>query len=129
VEERVTTTGTAPNDAPSLNLQHALSLTGGSTELLLELAEIFVREVPDQIAALRAAESSHDAKALTRTAHTVKGAARLFGARAVEQSAEQVEDLAKSDDFIRAAPHCRQLIAAICDLCTDLANFTQGDRR
>ncbi|MEQ8859020.1 MAG: Hpt domain-containing protein [Pseudomonadales bacterium] len=69
----------------------ARSLTGGDDALLDEIVELFPIESGRHLDGVREAIAASDAERLERSAHTLKSAARMFGARAVVQLAEDVE--------------------------------------
>ncbi len=69
----------------------ALARLGGDAALLREAAAEYVEVGPRMAAALRDAAASGDADTLLRTAHTIAGAAGVFGAGAVVEHAAALE--------------------------------------
>ena len=68
----------------------------GDSELLKELAGIFLAECPKMLEEIRAALSAADSKALERAAHTLKGSVGNFAMPGPWESAQRLELLAKS---------------------------------
>ena len=64
---------------------------------MIELVELFVRELPDRIAAIHRALESRDLQALATLAHQLKGAAGGYGYGTITASAQMVEDLTKAE--------------------------------
>lgn len=69
----------------------ARSLTGGDDALLDEIVELFPVESARHLEGVREAIAAADAEGLERSAHTLKSAARMFGARSVVALAEEME--------------------------------------
>jgi two-component system sensor histidine kinase/response regulator len=68
----------------------------GDSELLKELAGIFLHECPRMLDEIRAALGAADSKALERAAHTLKGSVGNFAMPGPWESAQRLELLAKS---------------------------------
>ena len=77
----------------------ALRQVGGDRALLAELAAAFRGESRTLMAQLREAITTGDAAKLRRAAHTLKGAAGVFGAEAAFDTAMRVESLAAAGDL------------------------------
>jgi HPt (histidine-containing phosphotransfer) domain-containing protein len=71
----------------------ARNLTGGDENLLNDLVELFPQEGAKHLAAIKTAIEHGDVAALTRAAHTLKSSAKLFGAQALADCAQQIENL------------------------------------
>jgi two-component system, sensor histidine kinase and response regulator len=68
----------------------------GDSEVLKELAGIFLRECPRMLDEIRAALGAADSKALERAAHTLKGSVGNFAMPGPWETAQRLELLAKS---------------------------------
>ena len=77
----------------------ALENADGSEELLMELIEVFNEEYPDMMRQVRAAIDAGDAVALRRTAHNLKGSARIFGAEPTTEVAQRLETMGADGDL------------------------------
>ena len=63
----------------------------GDTELFVQIAEIFLGDVPAQLAALQAAEDSGDLASLRAAAHKIKGSVATFAAGDAHAAAKTLE--------------------------------------
>jgi len=88
-----------------------LARAGGSAAVRTRLVEVFLREGPTLLKALREALSSGDAESLRRHAHTLKSSLDLFGAAAARATAEEIEELSRKGAFAEALP----LAASLAD--------------
>jgi HPt (histidine-containing phosphotransfer) domain-containing protein len=79
-----------------------LDRLGGDAQLLNELIEIHLNQSPSLLAAARGALQEKDGQELARVAHTIKGSAGNFLARATVAMAERLEAFADQGDFSRA---------------------------
>ena len=73
----------------------------GEPDVLAEIFQLFLNEVPKRIDALRSAVRSGDAVTVQRTAHSLKGSSGNIGARAMSEVCRQLDDRAKSGDAAR----------------------------
>jgi PAS domain S-box-containing protein len=112
------TAGPAPaaEEEPTVNRAAALERVGGDVGLLGELAELFLRDCPQQLAEVRAAVVRGDVPAVRRLAHTLKGAAGTLGAAAAADAALRLETMARNNDLAEAPPACAVLEAALARL-------------
>jgi signal transduction histidine kinase/DNA-binding response OmpR family regulator/HPt (histidine-containing phosphotransfer) domain-containing protein len=72
--------------------------------LIRNVANIFVRDMPDKLEALRAALREEDSAALARLAHAMKGSAANLGAHGIAAICAEVEVCAANSEF-EGAPH------------------------
>ncbi len=96
--------GPAAAGAPLWDREAALRGLDGDEELLNELIDVFVAEVPAQLTTLRGALERSDLADIADAAHAVKGMAGHFGAEDVTALAlklEQSARAAKSADYAR----------------------------
>lgn len=90
--------------APLWDRDAALRGLDGDEELLNELIDVFVAEVPAQLTTLRGALERSDLSALADAAHAIKGMAAHFRAEDLRSSAMKLEQSARagrSDDYPR----------------------------
>ena len=69
------------------------------SDLLRQAIDIFLADVPRQLAALRQVVAARNAAALERTAHKLKGTALGVGARQLAGVAAVVEEAARAGHF------------------------------
>jgi PAS domain S-box-containing protein len=81
----------------------ALRKVGGDRALLEELADAFRAESRTLLTQLREAIEATDAASVRRAAHTLKGAAGVFGAHPACETAKQLESSGTSGDLSHAA--------------------------
>jgi HPt (histidine-containing phosphotransfer) domain-containing protein len=70
----------------------------GDAELFVQIAEIFLDEVPQQLAALQAAQDSGDLETLRAAAHKLKGSVATFAAKDALTAAKTLEQACKDGD-------------------------------
>jgi two-component system, sensor histidine kinase and response regulator len=82
--------------AAPLDWEEARNRIGGSQEVLLDLAELFLEECPKMMAQIRAAIDAGAHADLRRTAHTLKGSAAVFVAQPTEEAAQRLETMGET---------------------------------
>ena len=78
-------------------------------DLLSDLVEMFIYEVPGQLATLEAALAENDAAAIRLTAHTLKGTGGNFGASRMQTLAGAIEEKGRIGSLDGAAATFAQL--------------------
>jgi CheY-like chemotaxis protein len=96
----------------------ALRTAGGNRELLTEIVEAFLEESRRLMKAMQEAADQGDMVTLERSAHTLKSAARYFGANHASETALRLELMGRD----RQLPHVREGLA---ELQAELANLTR----
>jgi HPt (histidine-containing phosphotransfer) domain-containing protein len=76
----------------------------GEPDVLAEVLNLFLEEVPPRIARLRNAWRAGNIQEVHRAAHSLKGSAGNIGARRLFEVCRQLDDLSKSGDPAAAAP-------------------------
>ena len=103
---------TVPSDQPNPNddpLARLLSLFHDDPSTVRDIVEIFLEDVPTTLDGLDRALIAHDADALAKTAHTMKGMLRNFGLDALGNQLEQLERFACAADFASSDPQLKQV--------------------
>jgi len=77
----------------------ALSRVGGDADLLREVIELFLDDVPQTLEGIRNAVAAHDATALEHQAHSLKGSVSTFGARRAFEAALALEKQGRSKNL------------------------------
>jgi two-component system, sensor histidine kinase and response regulator len=75
----------------------------GEPDLLIELIELFLTDIPPQLDALREAVEAGDAHSVKRIAHTLKGSCGNMGAVRMGAICAELEEIGSSED-LAAAP-------------------------
>ncbi|HVZ06018.1 Hpt domain-containing protein [Hyphomicrobium sp.] len=99
-----------PAASGPLDIQHLRRYTFGDQALEKEILSLFLAQLPETIAALRAAANQRDWKV---AAHTLKGSSRAVGAFRLGDIAQEAEQLTYGADAeVRADAICRLQEAA-----------------
>lgn len=109
-----------------LNLAAALERVGGDQLLLEEVAQLFLETSPDLLGEIRRAVEAREARALERTAHTLKGSVGNFGAEAAYQAALRLEKMGRSGDLTAVEEALGALESEMERLRPALATLGQG---
>jgi two-component system, sensor histidine kinase and response regulator len=105
--------------------QATLACVKGDKAMLQEIVQLFFTETPKLVAAIREAITHGDSQALQRTAHSLKGTVRSFGAQAAGDAALRLEVMGRDDDLTHAALACAALEQEVANLEQALAVFRQ----
>jgi len=127
--ERKTTMNNEPQDSNELlNRSLLLDRLEGDQELLLELLHVFQEETPRLLAAMKEAIQMRDMNGLSRSAHSMKGAAGTISAIRTATDASQLEQDAKNGDvescisgLARLERDVEQLLPLLADICQGVA--------
>lgn len=84
---------------PLADRDHLLKAFENDRGLFKELVEIFVNDYPQMLNSLRASLKAVDAKAFSRSAHSLKGMLRNFQAEALAETAFDLEKRGKQGDL------------------------------
>jgi two-component system, sensor histidine kinase and response regulator len=83
----------------------------GEPDVLKELIELFLEDIPSQLKALREAEERDDAMSVERTAHTLKGSSGNMGATRMATLCAELEEVGGSGNLANAPELLEQLKA------------------
>jgi two-component system, sensor histidine kinase and response regulator len=104
----------------------ALAGLDNDESLLQKVAELFGRECPRLLGAVRAAVQEKDARRLERAAHALKGSVGLLHARRATEAAPRLELLGQGGDLGKAGEALAELEDALARLDQALAAFRAG---
>ncbi|MGK3999349.1 response regulator [Sorangium sp. So ce1024] len=121
--ERLTSSPSSITSRPMFDRTRALERTGGDTDLLRELAEVFLEECPRWMAEIDEAVTAGDARKLQRAAHSLKGGVDSFGARGAFEAAFALEKMARANELGSLAEAQFALRAQIERLIPELVAF------
>jgi two-component system, sensor histidine kinase and response regulator len=116
----------AEADQQVIDWEAALKICAGDRELLRDVAEAFLEEHPRRIDEIRRAIDTADWELLHRSAHTIKGSMRYFGAAAVFDRAFGLEQLAANQSLEGAEEIFGLLKQELAKLVPHLINYVQG---
>ena len=109
-----------------LDWERALDNVDGSEDLLLELAQLFIDTCPGMLNEIREAIGNRDAAALQRTAHNLKGSARIFAAGGAVEEALRLEEMGAASEFDQADECFPHLEREVMQLSTALSERIAG---
>ena len=100
----------------------ALERLGDDRELLMEIIQVFVEEIPEQILQLKAAFEESDKDKLKRMGHTIKGSAGNLGAIGIQRVALEIENSGDNNDFEKSSNLIEKLESEISNFQKVLQN-------
>jgi HPt (histidine-containing phosphotransfer) domain-containing protein len=93
----------------SISTEELLERINGDLGFLSELLDIFRKDYPQQIQAVRQAITGDDASALQRVGHTLKGSLGNLAAPMASRIATDLESMGKSGNLARAGIRAAEL--------------------
>jgi HPt (histidine-containing phosphotransfer) domain-containing protein len=118
---------TVRSPGETMDWEAALDSVGGDVQLLKEVAQEALGELPRLVDQLKQAIEDGNAPTAQRAAHTIKGVVRLFGAGTAGQLAEIIEGRARDNDLREAAHGFGQIEPELADITLALERFIQSD--
>jgi CheY-like chemotaxis protein len=94
---------------PVFDVGTVLDSLDGDSELLREVAGIFLAQAPKHMEKIRAAISDQDAKVLARAAHALKGSAANLLAQGVVTAASQLEEFGRAG----SVAGCKEILVSL----------------
>ncbi|HDM76392.1 MAG TPA: Hpt domain-containing protein [Deltaproteobacteria bacterium] len=110
------------NEGKALAVQSVLERLGGDEELLCEVIDLFIEEVPDILTTLEAAIESGDWESAAKLAHTLKGSSSNVGAERFASVVLELENHSKEENSsgaIKAYRTLRDEFAAVKQFVSD----------
>jgi two-component system sensor histidine kinase/response regulator len=108
-----------------VNREALLARVEGDSQLLREMAELFLKTYPKLLNEIRQAIERQDAPALERAAHSLKGSVSNFVAREAVLAASELENMATRRDLARAPRACEELTGTLERLRPTLESLTK----
>jgi PAS domain S-box-containing protein len=123
-EADVSASAAEPGEAlPVIDWNSALRTVGQDRALLAEIIQESLAELPSLVQQLESHAASGDAAAAARTAHTIKGTGRAFGAARLMHLARRIEEWTAADGTDSILGQLPGLRSAADDLCDALREF------
>ena len=119
----------APGETAAVDWEKAVAQFGGDEGVVSELAELFLAECPGLETGIREAIDAGNAADLRRHAHTLKGSAGVFMARAAVAAAQRLEQMGRDGDLSEAEEAWPALAAELDRLTRDLAERVAEAKR
>ncbi|MBI2298134.1 MAG: response regulator [Armatimonadetes bacterium] len=92
-----------PAGVPMIDLDDVMERFDGDEQLICELVDLFLGDLPYRMTEVRDAVSTRDAAALQRAAHTIKGAIGIFSAPTAYAAALVLERAGKDEELADAS--------------------------
>lgn len=105
-----------------IDLAHLRRYTFGDRALEKEVLHLFVTQLPETLAALRAAASEREWR---MAAHTLKGSSRAVGAWRIASLAQDAESLSCGGDH----EACEEVISRLDDAASETSSFIDATYR
>ena len=99
-----------------------LDVVGGSVELFRRVREVFAKQTPELLAAIRTAAAERDANAVARHAHKLKGSLSNFPRDSGATVAAELERVAREGDLRKVDEMLTELERAVARLTAEMAN-------
>ncbi|NBB95645.1 MAG: Hpt domain-containing protein [Planctomycetes bacterium] len=104
----------------AIDYDEALDRMDGDRDLLREMAELVLEDIPYQLTTMQQAMDADDSEALAKSAHSLKGAVANLAARSTQQAASDLEQAARVGDMDRVAAGLRVLQQQLDSLVPEL---------
>ena len=106
--------------------QEAVAGVDGDSELLAEMACLFVESYAEQVSAIGTGVARGDCKVVERTAHALKGAIANFSSRGAFERARILEEMGRRGDLTDAAQVFTELKESLGCLIHTLSELYTG---
>jgi len=111
------------------DLSKALEVVDGDMELFEEIADLFQKNLPDNIAQIREGIAKGDANALEQAAHSLKGSVGNFGTKRAFDAAYKLEVMGKEGRLAEADAALSELEKELKDLEAAMKEALSGDEK
>ena len=113
--------GDVPHAEPEEEPASLLEVVGGNVELFARVRDVFAKQTPELIAAIRAAVAAGDREALAKHAHKLRGSLSNFPRSRGASLAADLEVAAKGGELADVAATVDDLEAAVARLTEQMA--------
>jgi len=104
----------------TFNIPTAMENVLDDPALFREITDIFLKELPDNLAKIRQAVLEKDGTSIERVAHSLKGSVGNFGADEAHETAQRLETHGKENHFELAEKEAATLETSLHDLAHEL---------
>jgi HPt (histidine-containing phosphotransfer) domain-containing protein len=112
-----------------LDVEVALAHVDGDTQLLSELAEMFVQDFPRMAEDLREGILHSDYAIVERTAHTLRGRLAFFGITMLREQLSDLERMGRDQDLAAALELLTDIKIAMDPIVVEFETLTRGKGR
>lgn len=99
------------------DLEQLEAITGGDPDFEREVLDEYLASAPTDVEKIRQAIAAHDADALGRAAHALKGSSATIGAKGLAVIAKDLEMAGKHGRVAEAPPLFARLACAFDETC------------
>lgn len=99
----------AASQTPPIDIDRIMTRVGGRKQILKKMVDVFLEELPDQIAVLHRAIDQQSPEDLRQAAHALKGSVANFDAKATYETAFALEQMGKTNNLSQASATCQTL--------------------
>lgn len=110
---------------PVIDLQTLEKMTAGDSELLADVAVIFVRSLPELESKIRFGIENHEYEEIENATHQLRGRVGYFGARGIQEAARQLESAARQQELGDVENLYRKVFDGIDQLLEELRVITK----
>jgi two-component system sensor histidine kinase/response regulator len=107
----------------------ALEVVDGDKNVFIEIADLFLENLPDSIAQIREAIANSDSNALDKAAHSLKGSVGNFGTKRAFEAAYRLELMGKEGRLAEADVALSELEKELTDLEVAMKEALSGDEK
>ena len=111
------------------DLSKALEVVDGDMELFKEIADLFKKNLPDNIAQIRVAIAKSDSNALEQAAHSLKGSVGNFAAKRAFEAAYRLEVIGREGKLAEADAALSELEKELKTLEAAMKVALSGDEK
>jgi two-component system, sensor histidine kinase and response regulator len=112
-----------PSTKEVMDVRDALNRLGDDEDLLRDIVQIFLEDVPGMIEKIHKAVAETDANSLQRAAHSLKGLTATLSAHGVVSAAAQLEHIATSRNLAEAAQAAAEVERRVNELTQAAQQF------
>lgn len=115
------------NVSRAFDSDEALSNVGGDLDTFRSMVPLFTQECSEMLRLIESGIANEDGSLIQRGAHTIKGAAAVFGASAVAQAALELEMIGKESRLDEVDPQLNLLRSLLDSLDEELCEFARSN--
>ena len=109
------------NEQEHIDRRKALQWLDGDERMLVKIKEIFMKNIPSQVEALKAYLDADDIESTERQAHMIMGSSAMIGASVMSDEAWRIEQSAIAGDMDAARAHFTRFAEEYGKVITALA--------
>ncbi|MBA3673652.1 MAG: Hpt domain-containing protein [Chitinophagaceae bacterium] len=112
----------------TISLDYLSASVSGHKEILLELFDIFIKQIPENIASLNDAIINADYPAIKQISHKLKSTVSVMGISTLKPILDQMEFLATADHENLRLDSIKKLFEQVKEICTKAIEEIQFEK-